>query len=257
MAERLQFQEQQYAFAAHLRDPEKHPAPTGVEDRRLAIYRDLFFNNISKLLAGTFPVLNKILSEEHWNRLMRDYFSRHQSHTPLFLEVPQEFLKYLEEERGEHPEDPPFMLELAHYEWVELALSVEEFELDLSEVDRNGDPLRGLPVLSPLAWPMAYSFPVHRISPDFQPEKPAPEPTFLVVYRDMDEKVGFLKINAVTARLLELMQDDTLRTGEELLKAVAKEIKHPQPDTVVRGGAEIMERLRRHDIILGTTRGEV
>jgi len=254
MAERLDFQKQQYAFAAHLRDPEKHPAPSGVEDRRLAIYRDLFFNNVSKLLAGTFPVLKKILPEEDWNHLIRDYFSRHQSHTPLFLEVPQEFIKFLEEERGEHPEDPAFILELAHYEWVELALSVEEFELDLSEVDRNGDPLRGVPVLSTLAWPLAYSFPVHRISPDFQPAEPPQEATFLVVYRNMDEKVGFLKINAVTARLMELMQDNSSRSGEQLLRKVAEEINHPHPDTVVQGGAEIMENLRRHDIILGTRR---
>ncbi len=146
------------------------------------------------------------------------------------------------------------MLELAHYEWVELALSVEEFELDLSQVDRNGDPLHGVPVLSPLAWPLAYSFPVHRISPDFQPTEPPQEPTFLVVYRDMDEKVGFLKINAVTARLMELMQDNSSRSGDQLLRKVAEEINHPQLDTVVQGGAEIMENLRRHDIVLGTKR---
>ena len=254
MAERLEFQKQQYAFAAHLRDPDKNPAPTGIEDRRLAIYRELFFNNVSKLLAGTFPVVKKILSEDDWDRLMRDYFSRHKSHTPLFLEMPREFIEFLEEERGEHPEDPAFLLELAHYEWVELALSVEEFELDLSEVDRNGDPLAAVPVVSPLAWPLAYSFPVHRISPEYQPSEPPAEPTFLVVYRDMEEKVGFLKINAVTARLMELMQDNPSHSGEELLRKVAEEIKHPQPDTVVHGGAEIMENLRRHDIILGTKR---
>ncbi|HKX55116.1 MAG TPA: putative DNA-binding domain-containing protein, partial [Xanthomonadales bacterium] len=34
------------AFAAHIRNPAVAPAPADVEDRRMQIYRDLFFNNI-------------------------------------------------------------------------------------------------------------------------------------------------------------------------------------------------------------------
>lgn len=58
------FKEAQYGFAAHLRDPANQPAPEGIEDRRMKIYRDLFFNNVSGLMAQTFPVLNQLLSEE-------------------------------------------------------------------------------------------------------------------------------------------------------------------------------------------------
>ena len=66
MAEIPAFQRHQYAFAAHIRDPEHNPAPTGIEDRRMAIYRSLFFNNVSQLLAKTFPVLHQILGAEAW-----------------------------------------------------------------------------------------------------------------------------------------------------------------------------------------------
>ena len=61
MPEIPEFQRKQYAFAAHIRDPDGAPAPEGIEDRRIAIYRDLFFNNVSQLLSNTFPVLRKIL----------------------------------------------------------------------------------------------------------------------------------------------------------------------------------------------------
>ena len=47
----------QTRFAAHLRHPATHPAPDDVEDRRMAIYRRLFFRNISNFLAKNFPVL--------------------------------------------------------------------------------------------------------------------------------------------------------------------------------------------------------
>jgi hypothetical protein len=48
-----EFQQKQYAFAAHIRDPEQNPAPAGVEDRRMAIYRELFFNNLHNLIGST------------------------------------------------------------------------------------------------------------------------------------------------------------------------------------------------------------
>ena len=43
---------QQLAFAAHLRDPQAHPPPPGIEPRRLAVYRELFFNGIAGLLEA-------------------------------------------------------------------------------------------------------------------------------------------------------------------------------------------------------------
>ena len=60
VAELPRFQQVQQAFTRHMRDPANAPAPAGVEDRRMAIYRDLLFNNVQTFLAGCFPVLRKI-----------------------------------------------------------------------------------------------------------------------------------------------------------------------------------------------------
>ncbi|MCG8435034.1 MAG: putative DNA-binding domain-containing protein [Gammaproteobacteria bacterium] len=253
MAEQPEFIDQQYAFAAHIRDPQKNPAPADIEDRRLAIYRELFFNNAAKLLKGTFPVLYKILGPERWQTLIRDYYSRHICHTPLFLQVPKEFLDYLQNEYTPLAGDPAFLIEFAHYEWAELAVSIAEDEPELEELDRDGDLLTGIPVVSPVAWPLAYSYPVHQIGPDFQPEKPGDAPTFLVVYRDLSDKVGFVEINAVTAKLLEALDDnEARRSGGEILRGIAEEMQHPNPDVVVEGGAAILNDLRAKEIILGT-----
>ena len=53
----MSFQATQNAFMQHIRDPEKHPKVYGIEDRRMKIYRELFFNNISGFLDSGFPVL--------------------------------------------------------------------------------------------------------------------------------------------------------------------------------------------------------
>jgi len=254
MAEQPAFLRRQLAFAAHLRDPQAHPGPPDVEDRRMAIYRELFYNNVESLLAGNFPVLRRLLDDGHWHALVRDFYARHRCETPLFLEIAQELLDYLASEREPHPDDPPFLLELAHYEWVELALSVSDAEPGLAGLDPNGDLLSGIPVVSPLAWNLSYRFPVQRIGPDFQPREPGPEPTHLVVYRDRQDRVGFLEINAVTQRLLALLHEQPDWSGEQALRQIARELQHPDPALVMATGSRLLHDLRERQILLGTRR---
>ena len=59
------FKKTQYEFTAHLRDPEKNPAPEGIEDRRLGIYRDLLYNNVEGFISGGFPVIRSIYNDEN------------------------------------------------------------------------------------------------------------------------------------------------------------------------------------------------
>ena len=244
---------QQLAFAAHLRNPDVNPPPADIEDRRLQIYRDLFLGNLVSLLASSFPVLRQIYGEAAWRQLVRQFLVQHRSHTPIFAEVPGEFVAFLESEYQPSADDPPFLLELAHYEWAELALATLDTPIPWEQIDRHGNLLDAAPAVSPLAWPLAYQFPVHRISADFQPDTPGTEPTRLVVYRDQRDAVGFIEINVVTARLLELAQDNQQRrSGRELLQTIAAELDHPNPDTVIAGGREILERLKTKDVLLGT-----
>lgn len=254
MAERPAFQRRQFAFAAHIRDPQQHARPADVEERRMAVYRDLFYANVAGFIANTFPVLRSLYPQAAWDRMVRDFFARHRSHTPLFLEISQEFLRYLAEEHVAQAEDPPFLQELAHYEWVELAVSVDEAEPDLSAVDPQGDLLDGVPVLSPVAWLLAYAYPVHRIGPAFRPQSPSSQPHFLLVYRDLDDGVRFMELNPVTARLVELIQEQSGRSGAQLLAAMAGELPQLDPASVLEGGRRTLEDLRAAQVLLGSAR---
>lgn len=247
------FRQVQYQFAAHLRDPERHAPPPGLEDRRLKIYRDLFYNNVEDFLANAFPVLRRISGDAAWHARVRDFYARHQCHAPQFYRLAEEFLAYLEQERGEQPEDPPFLRELVQYEWAELALSIADVPLTPELADPNGDLYTGRPCVSPLAWPLVYRYPVHRIGPAFQPQAPGPEPTCLVVYRTRQDEVKFMEINLVTAQLLSLLDAEPL-TGQEALQRLAAQLQHPQPEQLVDAGRAMLARLRERDIILGTHR---
>lgn len=243
------FQEQQYAFTRHLRDPEHEPAPADVEDRRMAIYRRLLFRNIEGFLANSFPVLRKMISDEDWEAMARDYFHRHQARTPLFPRMPQEFLEYLQNERDD-ANDPPWLAELAHYEWMETATAIDPRDIDWQGINPDQDLLTGVPVLNPLASPMAYQWPVHHISPDYRPIEPPAQPTYLVIYRNVDDRVHFLELNPVSARLIELINSQP-DTGQNLLERIAAELNHPNPEVVVSGGTDILRTLHERNIILG------
>ena len=241
----------QYAFTAHLRDPESNPLPEGIEDRRMKIYRDLLYNNVEGFISGGFPVLRTIYDDKNWHRMVRDFFAHHVSHTPFFLEISQEFLQYLQEERQPQPEDPAGLVELAHYEWVELALSILDKSIDMESIDPNADLLDGHPMLSPLAWPLAYEFPVHQMGPDNLPGEAPEQPTYLVVYRNRNDEVRFMEINPVTARLIHLLQEDDAITGNDALNKIVEEMQHPNPQVVIDGGHAALQELQQHGIVLG------
>jgi hypothetical protein len=242
----------QTSFAAHIRDPQGVAAPEGIEDRRMGIYRELFFNNISGFLSSNFPVLRTLYEDDEWIKLCREFFRDYRCHTPLFPELPREFLQYLQDHRQGHDSDPPFMLELAHYEWVELALSLDEAEFDTSEVNPDGDMLSGIPVLSPLAWPLSYQYPVHRIRVDFQPDTPPEKTTHLLVWRKQDDSIKFMELNEISLLLVQELKKEPARSGHELLTEIAGVINHPKPEVVVEGGKALLNELKEKQIILGT-----
>ncbi|WP_353571461.1 putative DNA-binding domain-containing protein [Candidatus Albibeggiatoa sp. nov. BB20] len=247
------FQQVQYAFAAHIRDPEQLPVPDDVAQRRMAAYCELFYNNTEGLLSNTYRVLHKILSPEQWQYLTRQFLIRHQCKTPFFPQMPQEFLRYLEDEHETQSDDPAFLYELAHYEWVELAVAIDTREADLSQVSQTGDLLMDVPYLNPTVWGLAYQYPVHQISPDFQPTEPPEQATYLLVYRTLNYDVEFVLLNPVSARLLEkLLKNDDSKTGQTLLTEIAEELQHPQPETVIQGGLSILQGWLNQEVILGT-----
>ena len=244
----LRLRAQQLALTRHLRDPQHVSAPEGVEDRRLAIYRDLVFNNVESLLAGNFPVLKQVLGEGDWRCLVRDFFRVHRAQTPLFPELGREFLRFLDARNDEAPTLPPFAHELAHYEWVELALQISDAQLP--DIDPRGDLLDDVPTLSPLAWPLAYEWPVHRIGPDHLPQAAPVEPTLLLVRRGPDGEVRFSQLSPLAFRLLQRLDESPGLSGRAQLEALATEAGHADVTAFVEQGRALLEQMRGVGVVL-------
>jgi hypothetical protein len=229
------FQQMQLDFTRYLRAPAEQPLPVGVEQRRMEIYRDLIYNNIENLIVGVFPVLRSLVADSQWHCLIREFIKQHRCQTPYFLEISEEFLQFLVKSRY-LDKDFPFTCELAHYEWIELALDTSEAALPSYQKLPN-DILAATFSLSPLAVALHYQYPVHRISRQFKPL--VTDPVNLVVYRNRDDKVCFMEVNSLTQRLLYLMQVNPASALGELLNRIAAELCHDQP-SVLEGEAKAL-----------------
>ena len=266
MASNETLTEQQDALAAYIRDPERIAPPPDIEERRLRIYRELFFNNVENMLAGNFPVLRRIYGDDGWRALIRDFYRDHGSQTPMFTELAREFLRYLdaraedgragdefaENDRGR--DDPPWLRELAHYEWVEMALQLSDARNTDIPHDPDGDLLAGRPLVSPLAWPLAYTWPVHRIGPDHRPSTPPETPTLLMLRREADGTVSFHALTPLAFRLLQRLDESTGLSGRQQLEALAGEAGAVGDDAFLAEGAAMLARMRAEGTLLGTRR---
>ena len=244
----------QYEFTAHVRDPSAHAVPDGVEDRRMGIYRDLIFCNVEQFIASNFPVIRTLYAESEWHVLVRDFLREHECHTPLFPEFAREFIRYIETRQREDRDDPPFLLELAHYEWAELALSLDENTIESVPHDPDGDPIEGVPVVSPLVYVLPYRFPVHGINADYRPDEAPELPTILLLVRSRDDRVRFHEINALSALLIEQLQQNTTLTGAECLDALLAAHGNAADENLRHAGRAMLRELKANEAILGTLR---
>jgi len=219
----MDFQEYQRDFTAHIRDPRNVSRPKGVPARRMKVYNELLRNNLEGFLLSCFPVTRKILGKRRWERLVTAFFRDHVCHTPFFRQIPEEFLKYLQTEIPASASLPEFLLELAHYEWVELELDTSDRDANLPAYDPSGDLLTGRPVLNPVLRVLAYRWPVHRLSQRFKPAHPPAETTFMLAFRDAGFVVRFILLNAASARLLTLFLENPGATGQQVIALLAQE----------------------------------
>jgi len=240
------YQEFQRHFGRYLRDPRRCQRPPGIPARAAAVYSELLFNNVCGFLDACFPVCRELLGESRWRRLNRSFYRDWPLHTPWFREIPREFARYLAG-AGIKPPLPAWLAELAHYEWVELA--VEAMDAPIPDHDPEGNLLQKPVVVNPACRVLTYAWPVHRIGTAYRPRKPLP--TYLAVHRAADDTVRFSELNAVTARLLALLSAAPI-TGLAALQQIADELEHPSPHQLIAFGSELLLQLRRQGILLGS-----
>lgn len=213
-----EFQHIQMALANAIRTGQEELS--GVEQRRLNVYKDLFFNNVEGFCKNTFPVLASCLGDSEWEKLVRHFFQSHSCQSPHFIDISEEFLVYVVS--GQHLPRPS-LYELAHYEWLELVSSI-----GTATEHGAGSELQNTQTLyvSDSVQASSYQYPVHLIDKNNYEELEA-EQTNLVLFKQQ-ESVEFLKVDALSVAILQLLKSMGKVTKERLLQAILEQAPHGQ-----------------------------
>ncbi|GLP96909.1 HvfC family RiPP maturation protein [Paraferrimonas sedimenticola] len=245
----VDFKMVQQAFMDSIRDPDGAPLPEGVSARRMKVYQELFFNNVSGFVDAAFPVLKSLFSDDGWLALQRKFFAEHNCQSPLFIDISQEFIEYLSANPQVLPQKFGFALELAHYEWLELkvssSLGVESQRLSSDALDKAKLCVHQAVAIAQYQWP------VQHISVDQLPDEPLEHPVFLALYRDEDDDVNFIQLDGFSAQLLSLLQSQPGMSLSELQAWVVEQFPTYEESVLVNGLNQLLAQMAERGVVRG------
>lgn len=244
------FQKYQTQFTQYLRDPQSKPLPGQVSKKRMQVYATIVFNNLTASISACFPVLSQCLGERKWRALTREFMRTYASSSPIFRDIPEQFLHFLQQLDGGFRlgrwRYPTFVQALAHYEWVELSLSSKQS--DIITAQAPSDWLQEVPYVNPVLENLVYSYPVHTIGPTQQ--APKAEDTYLIVFRTAKFEIKFIETNAVTHRLIAMLLSEQ-QTGQALFTKLALELGYPDAEALTKFGVDLLQSLYEQHVIIG------
>ena len=210
----------QEQFASYIRDPAINDVPTGVEQRRMDIYKRLFFNNISSFCTKAFKSFRPFVNDTEWNALIRGFMREHACTSPYFKDIPLSFVDYLSG-CEEMIDQYPFVQEICHLDAIRMQLRLAPdapkcMSLQISETSTR---LR----LSPTVHLLSYAWPVHKLTPSNWTRAKPKASTWLIAFRGPNDRVEVLVTNAHTFRMLEILNDP--KTVKSLSNQLSREFK--------------------------------
>ena len=203
------FQHTQAEFTRWLRQPETAPLPAGILPARMHTYRELLFNNVINFVDITFPVAKALLPAPVWKRLSERFFADYHCHSPFFYNISLHFREFVSALNWPELADFPWLTELLHYEWMELAVDIAEEPnpsiaadcalADESRWERLDSPIQ---LVMP-AWPLAYQWPVASWTTETGPTDLFAQAQAVVLWRNREDHVRSLIVEPLAAWLIE------------------------------------------------------
>lgn len=200
--------------AAFLADPAAFGAGRGLDEadqralvryqRRLRVYRDLVRGALEDPLPDCFPHTHRILDDaEAWDACVDAFIASRAVRSPYYRDINPTFVAWLAE-GGWGQDRWPFLLQLAHFEWMEL--EVLRWPEDSAPAGLAAEPAPPLhAVFSGAFRNLAYAWRVHESS-EAEP-RPDPGAAHLACFRDRDLDFRVLELDprssAFLARALE------------------------------------------------------
>ncbi|MDO5103992.1 MAG: putative DNA-binding domain-containing protein [Lautropia sp.] len=195
------------------------PLPNGVAPQGIEAQVAQMRHAMGDIVTRCLPLCQRLIGDDDWKNLLNRFLASDKLHEATYVhQVPRAFIAFLQG-ADQASQLPPWMPELAHYEWVEMeVISAPEQAPDYGP--------QGL-ALSPRLRLQAYDWPVQQIRPDHVAIEPAL--TFFAVYQNRAGDVRFSELSPAAAQLLGILQAN----GCDWDRACQKLAKQLEVDTVV------------------------
>ncbi|MDI9348037.1 MAG: putative DNA-binding domain-containing protein [Methylacidiphilales bacterium] len=245
-------------IARYLRTKNTKGIPKKLLGERLEIYRELVVSNIESFIDTRFPICASMLGNKKWRSLVLSFIAEHPISSPYFHQIPTEFLLYLNKQPLKQL--PPYLLELAHYEWVELAiLTSKNTPLPAFKKKIKLDkPV----VLVPISQIYLYRFPVHTFTTKMyksavikrQTKSARTTPIHLVMFRKIDYTLGVREVTAAMALLINACIQTPKKILHRHILTIAKtmNIQQDQCKQFENQAMQNLLTLQREGLILGS-----
>jgi uncharacterized protein len=236
------FRKDPKVFAAQHGLDAKDQAAIAKYQKRFLTYRSLVRFALKDPLPDCFPISKALLTREGaWNDAMDAFLASRSIQSVYYRDINPSFVAWLAESVWGQ-DRWPFLLPLAHYEYVELEVlrhPDEDLQLSLEEEPRAEWGV----VFDGSMRNLAYAYRVHE-SKEEEPE-PVEEPTFLLCFRDREGSFECLELTTHASALL---------SGLEQGQSIADVTQQVEVD--LETAFELLRDLKSQGAILGFMRAE-
>lgn len=193
---------------------------------RLQTYHELLSHNMYQFVDMVFPVAQSMIAAEIWQHWCALFFQQARCQSPFYIDISQQFLEFMQQHPALWQAHTPWLVELLHYEWMELHVELAEFVApDVARCLTTLDVASGqLLTLARPVWVLAYQWPVHEWQVGQDSAQLAAQPACLLVWRDDDDHIQQQLLTPLMAVLVEYLSSQSTFSQAQLQGFLAQQV---------------------------------
>jgi len=232
---------------------------------RLKLYEELLFAGIESTLSSLYPFCRRFFNSRDWHQLVEQYRRQYPSASYQLYKSAEAFPQFLSEQEALMTEIP-FLIDLSHYEWLEVVLlNAKDMALPNNLDTACPSQLTTLSAMRPYWNPISHlyhcRYPIPSIldlmrrQEDLSPPYPFKKQSIdILLYRDMDTlSVRFFQLNELTSQLWQLCQ--TGKSYLEVFQLLQKNIAALHSidfRVILEEGFKLLKQCHQEGILLGS-----
>lgn len=226
--------------------------PDGVRADRMHHYHRLISNIFGEILEDAFPVLMKKITAEEWNNLCATFVAEYPIQSYQSVRLPGEFVEFVNGLDGDFHHKYPFARNLVRFEWIEMELYFQK-NVAIPDYTPIESVIWDTPlVLNPYTSLEQYEYPVFENLGELQNAE-AGFYFVLSLRKISDHQVHFIKLNPISAALIQQLQETEFPVLDDLIPPFAEALKVSETE-IKNQLAPFLEQMIQTQFVLGIPR---